>query len=220
MFLKVVVAVVVLAAILSMSGCCSCCSYLAKGNSDDNSTINDGHSNNGVDTTPYTDGSSDGDVNVTPYAGSSNNGIDVTPQADGSSDVSDVGSSTPTGDASDLIGHWIWGQSTSDGYTLAEMDVDFYENGTFIDAGVFHKYGGGGISYTIVGQYHVSGNSIKYTRIIKYYYKDLNQPDHTTTNIADTSGTYRIERENTCDTVYLQADGLWDSETALYRYQS
>ncbi|HMK48325.1 MAG TPA: hypothetical protein VK436_17005 [Methanocella sp.] len=168
MFLKVVVAAALLAAALSMSGCCSCCSPLSKGDSDHNPQIDDGP--------------------------------------------------TDPGDADNLFGHWIWGQSAYDGSTLAETDIDFYENGTFTFISVFHKYGGGGTSYTIVGRYHVSGDLIKYTHIVKYYYQDMNQPDHTTTNIADTSGTYRIEPGNACDTVYLQAKGLWDNETSYYRY--
>jgi hypothetical protein len=137
--------------------------------------------------------------------------------------------STSTGGAVDLIGSWSWSESASyvysstgtyAGYSGLGATVVFNENGTFTFAGVFPNIAGSSPGYVFMGRYHVNGDTIRYTNIIKYYYPDMSKVQHTTENIADTSGTYRIEPGDSYDTIYLQADGLWDNETALYRYKS
>jgi len=179
MFLKAIVALALLAVVLSMSGCCGCLQFLT--------------------------------------GGADNSQTDNTP--------------TDPGDASMLIGgewetssHLTYEDSNDGSYAGDEgvsQSIQFFDNGTFVSVGA--SYGSSQIGYYMSGHYHVTGDTIKFTNVVDNEYPNIAQTQHTTRNIAETTGTLTLDTtsDDAYDLLTIQVPDMWaGSKLSLSRYKT
>jgi len=131
--------------------------------------------------------------------------------------------STSPGDADALIGNeWVsssylvYGDTSGSytGDTGVRTSIEFFENGTFVMIGVTLDPHGRG--YYGTGRYYVTGDTIKFSRIVEHDYRDMSVNQYTTINIPDTTGTFSIESGERYDVMHIQADGMWNSDTVEF----
>jgi hypothetical protein len=131
--------------------------------------------------------------------------------------------STSPGDADALIGNeWVsssylvYGDTSGSyaGDTGVRTSIEFFENGTFVMIGV--TMDPHGMGYYGTGRYYVTGDTIKFSHIVEHDYHDMSVNQYTTVNIPDTMGTFSIESDGHYDTMHIQANGLWNSDTVEF----